>query len=154
MLCLLHAQSKAAWGMATGQMRPRRLVMARHLQLTRKCLPMLLLSGLPVAEPTAAAVGAHHGTHTAHHQQQQHARHPHQRPMSEQQRRMEAGINRSSRLWQVPDGADSLAHSLGASPFDEEHSGGSGMPGASGMPVLQILPTISPDGSMMLTASE
>lgn len=74
--------------------------------------------------------------------------------MIEQQRRMEAGINRSSRLWQVPDGADSLAHSLGASPFDEEHSGGRGMPGASGMPVLQILPTISPDGSMMLTASE
>jgi hypothetical protein len=115
---------------------------------------MVLLCGFSDAEPTEAPAAAlQGGIHTTH-QQQQHARHPHQRPMSEQ-RRMEAGINRNSRLWQVPDAGDSLAHSLGASPFDEEHGGGgSGMAGPSGMPVLQILPTISTDGSMMLTASE
>lgn len=99
----------------------------------------------------ASAHQQHHGIYLHPHQQPGHHRPQHRGPVSEQHRRMEAGINRNSRLWQVPDAGDPLVHCLGASPFDDEHSGSAAH---AGVPMLQLLPTRARDGSMVLTASE
>lgn len=76
MLCLLHAQSKAAWGMATGQMR-QTLVIAQRLQLTRNpcpcccCLASLMQNPLqqqqPIMAPTPLTTSSSStpGTHTS-----------------------------------------------------------------------------------------
>lgn len=62
------------------------------------------------------------------------------------QQRMEAGINRNSRLWQVPDTADSLMHSLGPAPF-EDHPHEGGPEGHTGMQMLQV--EVQADGSVV-----
>lgn len=101
---------------------------------------------------TPAAHQQRHGIHLRPHQQHGHhgsSRTQRRGPVSERQRRMEAGINRNSRLWQVLDRDDSLAHSLGASPFEDDHRGPAAQ---SGMPLVQFMPTAS--GEIMVTASE
>jgi hypothetical protein len=63
---------------------------------------------------------------------------------------MEAGINRNSRLWQVPDTADAHMHSLGPAPFEEQpHAGGH--EGHTGMQMLQL--SVSADGTVMFGPS-
>lgn len=110
-------------------------------------------AGQQRAEGLAGAAPAHQPHHGIHlHPQQLHGHHrpQHRGPVSEQRRRMEAGINRNSRLWQVLNAEDPLAHSLGASPFDDERSG----PAAhAGGPVLQVVPARARDGSIVLAAT-
>jgi hypothetical protein len=44
------------------------------------------------------------------------------------------GLNRNSRIWQVPEGDDPHEHALGPAPDDEEHHA------AFHMPQLQFMP--------------
>lgn len=63
---------------------------------------------------------------------------------------MEAGINRNSRIWQVPAGADDdpLSHALGPAP-DDHHAGHSGF-----APALALGPGLTIGQQTVYTAGE
>jgi hypothetical protein len=58
------------------------------------------------------------------------------------------GLNRNSRIWQVPEGDDPHAHALGPAPDDEEHH--AHFP----MPSLQFMPGLTGPGGGQVLLSE
>lgn len=130
-----------------------------HLPIMSQQVATSLNSLLSSAQPASAARQQQLRTSNsstshaaAQHQQQHHRRHTSQHQnSSERRRRLEAGINRNSRLWQVPQGDDAYLHSLGPAPYEEEEDDSTAQ---ASLPTLQVMPTPLGDGTVMFTASE